>query len=62
MNIKKWLRELPKCRNDEINNFQIQIGLERSDNDTCLYAMNLAIEKQYSILYVDFILAGKETI
>ena len=54
------LRQSSKCWNNEINEYLINLGFERSENDHCLYMLNFDTDRVYLLMYVDdLIIAGK---
>lgn len=54
------LKQSAKCWNDAFNNFVLNIGFERSNNDFCLYKMKKDGKFIYLILYVDDIILSSE--
>lgn len=54
------LKQAAKCWNDTFNNFVVQLGFQRSENDSCLYTLKKDGKCLYLCLYVDDILLGSE--
>lgn len=54
------LKQAAKCWNDTFSNFLIELGFQRSLNDSCLYTLNKSGKFLYLCLYVDDILLASK--